>query len=325
MNQLKSKYICLDNHKGLKCVFSTLGAGVRSLTLFDEPMILELKDEETYLSSPQLFGKTVSRFIGRIPSTVDINGKKYDLEESTPGICLHGGYAKSMIYVNYEPEIVETEEAIMVIFHGYSKDGECGFPGNLKVNVTYCISKDLNILTIKYDAESDKDTILSLSNHMYWNFPGTKNVDDYKLQINASRYGTFRDESQLINGAAMVPGYLDFTSMASLKEKLDQIEENIPQIGTLDHTFLFDHVNDLQPQVRLCNDEYDVECYTDYDAVNLYVDSTLSEVDFTNDDDLIHEKRRGIAIEPQQFVLDHFILKAYEKYSHFITYRIKKK
>jgi aldose 1-epimerase len=325
MNQLESKYICLDNHKGLKGVFSTLGAGVRSLTLFDEPMILELKDEQTYLSSPQLFGKTVSRFIGRIPSKGEINGIPYSLAEDQPGICLHGGYLNSMIYVNYEPEIIEDDQTVMVVFHGHSKDGECGFPGDLQVNVYYIFSKDLNIMTIRYDAVSSKDTLISLSNHMYWNFPYTKNVDDYALQVKASRYGAFEDASQLIRSVSVVPEYLDFTSPTKLKKRLDQIEESIPEIGTLDHTYLFDSVNDLQAQVILSDDRNEVQCYTDFDAVNLYVDSTLSDVEFLNDESLRTNKRRGIAIEPQQFVLDHFIMKANEPYTHFITYRLKRK
>lgn len=325
MNELKSKYIVLDNHKGLKGIFSTLGAGVKSLKLFDEPMILELEDEQQYLSSSQLFGKTVSRFIGRIPSTVDIYGNTYHLDEDTPGICLHGGYSKSMIYVEYEPEIVENDQISMVTFTGFSKDGECGFPGNLTVKVSYILSKDLNILTIKYQATSDKDTIISLSNHMYWHFPHTEDVNGYDLQVKASKYGTFKDSSKLITSVDDVPSYLDFTKKASLKTKLDQIEENIPEINTLDHAFLFDNVNDLNPQVILENDEYSVECYTDFDATNLYVDSTLSDVKFVNGPSLTHMKRRGIAIEPQQFVLDHFVLNANETYTHFITYRLEKK
>jgi aldose 1-epimerase len=325
MSQFDSKYICLDNHRGLKGVFSTLGAGVKSLTLFDEPVILELKDEQTYLSSPQLFGKTVSRFIGRLPSEVEISGEKYLLKETSPGICLHGGLDDSMIYQNYEAEVVDNDQVSMVIFRGFSKDMECGFPGNLNVKASYILSKDLNILTIKYEAVSDKDTLISLSNHMYWNLSGSENVDDCTLKVNASRYGVFKKGTQLIESIAEVPLYFDFTSPSNLKVKLDSIERNVPEIGTLDHAFVFDHVNDLQPQVVLSDSNYQIECYTDFDAVNLYVDSTLSEVDFVNNSHLIHNRRRGIAIEPQQFVLDHFVLKANEVYSHFITYRLTKK
>ncbi len=325
MNHLESKYICLDNQKGLKGVFSTLGAGVKSLTLFDEPIILEMKDEETYLSSPQLFGKTVSRFIGRIPSKGEIGGVPYQLEEFSPGICLHGGYFKSMIFSEYEAEKSENDQFYIVSFKGFSKDGDCGFPGNLHVKVSYMLSKDLNILTIKYEAASDKDTLISLSNHMYWNLSRSENVDDYVLQVKARKYGIFKDDSKLIKDVAPVPSYLDFTRPVHLREKLDEIDQEIPSIGTLDHSFLFEDVNDLKPQVLLSNNDYSIECYTDFDAVNLYVDSTLTPVDFVNNPNLVHNKRRGIAIEPQQFVLDHFILKANQPYSHFISYRITKK
>lgn len=324
MDKLESGYIILENHKGLKAEFSTLGAGVKSLVLDGKPLILSLKDEQTYLSSPQLFGKTVSRFIGRLPSTVEIDGNQYQLEEDSDGICLHGGYQKSMIFRNYESKVYEDDQYVGVIFTGFSQDGDCGFPGNLNVKVTYLLSKDMNLMTIKYEAISDKDTLISLSNHMYWNLC-SENVDDYTLKINASKYGTFKENSLLIGGIDDVPYYLDFTTPSLLKEKLDSIEKEIPQIGTLDHSFIFDKVTNLQPQVVLSNKNYKVECFTDFDACNLYVDSTLSEVEFENNPNLIHNKRRGIAIEPQQFVLDHFVLKANQLYSHYITYKISKK
>lgn len=322
MTALESTYIQLDNHKGLQGVFSTLGAGVRSLTFKGKPLILQMKEEQTYLTSPQLFGKTISRFIGRIPAKGEINGVPYNLEEFENGICCHGGYQKSMIYRNYDASLHENEENVSVVFTGFSPDGDCGFPGNLKVKVTYMLSKDLNILTIKYEAVSDKDTIISLSNHMYWNLDGSKTVDDYLLQVKASEYGTFKDESKLIVSKSRVPYYLDFTSPCRLGTKLDEIEKEIPEINNLDHAFLFDAINDIEPQVILSNDKLKIECYTDFDAVNLYVDSTLTPVMMTNHPDLITKKRRGIAIEPQQFVLDHFVLKANEVLTHFITYRI---
>lgn len=325
MNHLESGYILLDNHKGLKGVFSTLGAGVRSLTLDDRPLILQLKDEQTYLTSPQLFGKTVSRFIGRIPSKGEINGVPYSLEEFEPGMCLHGGYEKSMIFRNYEATMEEDDENVGVRFSLLSPDGDCGFPGNLKVNVTYSLNKDLNILAIRYDAISDKDTLISLSNHMYWNLSGRDSVDDSTLLVKAGRYGTFRPGSKLISDVSDVPDYLDFTKPSLLKDKLDAIEKALPDIQTLDHSYLFDMVQIQEPQVVLSNDRCSVECFTDFDACNFYVDSTLVPVDFVNNPNLIHHRRRGIAIEPQQFILDHFILKANTPYSHFITYRVNRK
>lgn len=325
MNHLESSYILLDNQKGLKGVFSTLGAGVRSLSLDDKPLILQMKDEQTYLQSPQLFGKTVSRYIGRIPSKGEIDGVPYSLEEFEPGMCLHGGYFKSMIFKNYDAEFIENEQSVQAVFSYLSPDLDCGFPGNLRVKVTYLFSKDRNIFTIKYEAVSDKDTLISLSNHMYWNLSQTDDVNSYLISVNASKYGAFAKGTQMISHSDPVLPCLDLTKPRFLGEVLDQIEKDIPQIGTLDHTFLFDRVTDVVPQVTLENSHYKIECYTDFDAVNLYVDSTKNPVDFVNNPNLKEHVRRGIAIEPQQSVLDHFILKANQVYSHYITYRIYRK
>lgn len=324
MKNLESGYILLNNQKGLQGVFSTLGAGVRSLTLDGKPLILQPIGEQAYLQSPQLFGKTVGRFIGRIPSKVEINGVKYALEETEEGMCLHGGYFKSQTFRNYDAVVKEDEQSISACFSYLSKDGDCGFPGNLNLKVTYLFSKDRNIFTIKYEAVSDKDTIISLSNHMYWNLSCADDVNDCQIQVKASKYGIFKDASKLICDVENVPYYLDMTKPVLLKKLLDDIEKEIPDIGTLDHSFVFDKVSDIYPQVVLSNKDYTVECYTDFDAVNLYVDSTRNPVDFVNNPNLREHVRRGIAIEPQQFVLDHFILKANQVYSHYITYRISR-
>ncbi len=325
MDSLTSKYITKTNHKGLSITLSTLGAGVKSLTLNGVPLILEMKDEETYLTSPQLFGKTISRFIGRVKSRGEIDNEPYQLLEETPGICLHGGYLKSMIYQNYDVNEEDNADEEKVIFTKISPDLECGFPGNLAVKVIYTLKKKENCFTIDFEAVSDKNTLLSLSNHMYWNLNPAKNIDDHLLEIKASSYGAFEDENQLIVRKEEVPSYLDFRSLTRLGTKLDEIEKRKPVIDNLDHTFVFDEVTENRPQVILENDRYKVDFYTDFDAVNVYVDSTLSDVEFINDVKLTMMKRRAIAIEPQQFVLGNIYLKACEKYHHQIRYDIKKK
>ena len=70
-----------------------------------------------------------------------------------------------------------------------SKDGEEGFPGNLKCIVTYALTSD-NKLEIKYEATTDKPTVLNMTNHSYWNLAGQGNGDvlGHELMINANKY-----------------------------------------------------------------------------------------------------------------------------------------
>jgi aldose 1-epimerase len=322
MDQIDSRFLSIKNDKGLQGTFSTFGAGVRSLTLNGEPLILELADPQQYLKADQFFGKNLGRVAGRIADTFTIGDKTYQVLGDKQHICLHGGILESLSFRDYSATLNPTKEGNAVVFTYHSPDGECGFPGNLEVKVTYFIPAYRNELTISYEATTDKDTPVSLCNHMYWNIFRSKNVDDYHLYVNASKMGAFKKGTQLIEKTVKAPAYFDFRKNPLLKTKLDAIEKNVPEIGTLDHTLLFDNVTTDKPQVILDTKKLTIECYTDYDSVNFYVDSSLTPVVFTNGKDLTTARRRAIAIEPEMYPLDNLILKAGKTYSHFMTYKL---
>jgi aldose 1-epimerase len=319
----ESRYLTIDNGRGLKGTFSTYGAGVKALTLNGEPLILELSDSQKYLTADQFFGKTLGRVAGRIPDSGMIGNAPYHVLGDKKHICLHGGVLESLSYRDFNATVLPTKKGPAVQFEYLSPDGECGFPGNLTVKITYFLPNDSDAITIRLEAVSDKDTLVNLCNHMYWNIFRSLNVNDYVMQVKASKYGVFKKGCQLIVKSAPVPEYLDFRKPVSLKTRLDQIEKAIPEIGTLDHTFLFDKADPKEAQVILDTPKLTVETYTDYDAVNFYVDSSMTPVAFTNRKDF--GKRRAIAIEPELFPLDNLVLKAGQKYSHFMTFKLIRK
>jgi aldose 1-epimerase len=328
MARSDSGFLVLDNGKGLRGVFSTLGAGVRYLTLDDIPLLLTPDKDEDYLSSPQFFGKTLGRFAGRHVAKGTLNGKPYSLDEEKPGsnVCLHGGFLKSFSYQPFEATYQEDKDSISLVFTRLSPDGECGFPGNLTLKVIYKMSRDLNVFSLRYEATSDEDTFVNITNHMYWNITNQEDVNPYWLTVKASKVGIFAPHSLLIGGTAMVPDALDFREGASLKVKLDEIERDLPAVGTLDHCFLFDKKTLAEPQVVLDTPKVKISCFTDFEAANIYVDSTLVPMAFKNNPHLTTMKRRGIAIEPENFpISSSILLKKGETYSHLITYQFQKK
>ena len=296
LNEYRSDYVTIKNSKGLEVTLSSLGAGVRSLHLHGKPLLLELKNEQDYLSSDQFFGKTLGRVAGRMPSEFKLGQREFHLPGDRQGICLHGGIK------------------------------EAGYPGNLSLNVLYLLKLDALEFSILYDAYSDRDTYLSLSNHMYWNVFGSADVDDYQLQVNASRIGSFKKGTQLIIGDEPVPECLDFRRMTKLKIRLDQIQKELGAKMTLDHTYRFDEVDIKKPNVILETEKLRIETYTDFDAVNFYVDSSLNPWEFSNRDDLKAAPRRGIAIEPENFPsLANIFLPAGKNYRHKMTYKLMEK
>lgn len=325
MRTLVSDYITLENSNGLVGRFSTLGAGVASLTLNGKPLILEFADDQDYLSSMGYHGKTLGRVAGRIPDEFMLSGTYHKVPGEANKICLHGGMEDSLTFRPFEAVKEEDENETRVVFSYLSCDGEAGFPGNLELKVVYAFLKgEENILQIRYLAKCDKDTLLSLSNHMYWNIFSSKSVNDYTLQVNASKCGTFKPGSQLVVGVEDVPESLDFRTPSLLKTKLDMMVKDFPEIGTLDHTLVLDPCEG--PKVVLENKDVRVEVDTDFDSVNFYVDTCLVPYNFKNCRCLSTANRRAIAIEPEACpMMSNIILKAGETYSHFITYKIMKK
>ncbi len=318
-------WVDLDNGAGLEATFSGRGAGVYSLRYHGERLNLVLSDPAVYLTSPQFFGKTLGRVAGRIPCDFAIDGSKLRLPEDRDGFCLHGGKLASLSFQEWTPTITETADAFSVAFTLLSPAGDCGFPGNLKARVVYSFPRDGSAaFTIRFAAEADQTTPVSFSNHIYWDLQDDNDVSRQRLWMNADRYGTGDGKSQLITGIAQVPEAFDFRTGSALGPKLDVIERTFPE-KTIDHTFLYAQKTVAHPQTTLENDRIRVSLFTDLPAMNIYVDSSKTPVAFANGAG--RNRRRGIALEPQLFPLDHgqLLLKPGQTYSGFIRYLIESK
>jgi len=131
-----------------------------------------------YIADTAYMGSTVGRFANRIGNArFTLNGKTCKLDCNDGKNANHGGYT------GFHKKIFDSRlEDNQVIFSLFSPDGEGGFPGNLKLNVTYSFSEDLTV-TIHYSAESDQDTYLNLTNHAYFNLHGSGDMLDHTLYI----------------------------------------------------------------------------------------------------------------------------------------------
>lgn len=313
-------FIEVDNGKNIKVVFSNYGASVFSLHYDNDPMILEFKDKNEFLSSKQYYGKTLGVVAGRMPCDGELDGKEYHLVETDEGtnFCLHGGAQNSISYKPWKYSIKDNVNEIKVIFDIKTKRNENGFPGSGSFRITYILSKTTNKFKIKFNAKTNNSTFVNLSNHIYWNFNRSLNLNDYSLKMNAPSYGVLRNDL-LIIGLDDVPLFLDFTRAKKLKSSLDFIADNV-FVKTIDNTFLFDG----KGRVVLKNNEYKLQLDTDYPAMNIYLDSSMTPVEFANRNDF--KERRGIALEPQLFGynIPSTILRKGNKYQYNVVYSIKK-
>ena len=271
-------YINVTNGNKLEVELCNFGAGMRLIHFDGEPILLEpSRNDFPYL--PDYYGKTLCRVAGRIKCHGVLNGKEYNLAETKSDYCLHGGDINSQSYKIWSYKIKEFVKKLQVIFTIKSKAKELGFPGNLRMQVIYEIYEN-NVIKIIYKGSTSSATLLSMSNHNYYNFFNSYNLSDYKLKINASQVSMV-DDSLFIIGTKNVDEFYDFRKFHKLSSKLNHFEKT--SIGTIDFTYIFDNIIKTKPQIEIKNDKLKMSVYTDYPSANIYVDNALKNINYNNE------------------------------------------
>ena len=179
----------LTNEKGLQAQVLDYGVIIRSILVPDKngcpvDVVLGYDTLEEYVADDAYFGATIGRFANRIRGAqFQLNGEAYALYANDGKNHLHGGKKGFDKYL-WDSRL----EGDAVRFSRVSADGEEGYPGSLSVCVT--IGWEGNSLRIRYEAETDRDTILNLTNHSYFNLngAGSGDVNGHLLQINAETF-----------------------------------------------------------------------------------------------------------------------------------------
>ena len=150
-----------------------------------EDVVLGFDNLSDYMKPNPLFGATVGRFANRIRNgEFEIDGIKYQLNTNGEKHCIHGGGEFSSAVWTVEKTFKDKHKA-GVVFSYFSKDGSNGFPGNVQSKVTYTLT-DKNEIKIDFEASTDKDTHISMTNHSYFNLNGMKStILDQEIMIDA--------------------------------------------------------------------------------------------------------------------------------------------
>ena len=193
----------LSNSKGCEADILTYGARIIRIWTPDkdgnfDDVIVGCKTPEDYYGKNPYFGATIGRFGNRIEnSQFVINGATYTVEANEGKNCLHGG-----ITSNFDRQVwdAEIQGETLVLSH-VSPDGAGGFPGEMKVWVSFTLTED-NELIIDYKATTDKDTPCNLTNHAYFNIGGQETVLRHELMIK-SRKMTPVDKELIPHGEYM--------------------------------------------------------------------------------------------------------------------------
>ncbi|MCY2991053.1 MAG: galactose mutarotase [Planctomycetota bacterium] len=184
----------LTNPHGLEVKVMTYGATITSVKTPDRDgkfanVTLTLDTFDDYYRGHPLFGSVVGRYAGRIAGAkFNLDGAEYPLEANAGAYHIHGG--KLGFYkMLWQAVPIEADNVAGVEMSHVSPDGHAGYPGTLSVKVRYELN-DRNELRMEYTAQTDKPTILNLTNHAYWNLAGAGSGDvlQHEILLNADRY-----------------------------------------------------------------------------------------------------------------------------------------
>jgi aldose 1-epimerase len=223
----------LANVNGLRARVMEYGAILVALEVPDRrgklvDIALGFDDLAPYLRGHPLFGSTVGRYANRIAGArFTLDGVEYKLTANSGKNHIHGGGNLRFDRVVWKGKPVQGDGWVGVQLSHLSKDGEEGFPGNLDCTITYVLNNS-NELQIRYEATTDKPTILNLTNHSYFNLAGAGNGDvlSHEVTINATLY--------LPAGAGLIPTGeihtvkgtpLDFTRPELIGSRIKELTE----------------------------------------------------------------------------------------------------
>jgi aldose 1-epimerase len=231
----------LTNSNGMVAKIMSYGVTVTELHVPDaagkvEDVVLGFDDLDGYLKGHPFFGCIAGRVANRIAKgRFTLDGKEYKLAVNNGPNSLHGG-KKGFDKVVWTGEAHRLTEAAAVRFSYLSPDGEEGYPGNLKVTVTYTLT-DQNELKIDYTATTDKATPVNLTNHSYFNLAGAKSGDvlAQELMLAADNY-TPTDATLIPTGEIRpVKGTpLDFTKPTPIGARIRELKAT----NGYDHNFV---------------------------------------------------------------------------------------
>ncbi|WP_316789348.1 aldose epimerase family protein [Pedobacter frigoris] len=239
----KTNLYVLRNKNKMEAAFTNYGGRLVSLLVPDSSgklvdVVVGFDSVEGFEKSTEpYFGATIGRYGNRIAKgKFSLDGKEYTLFTNNGVNTLHGG-KKGYQYVVWD---ASQPDAHTLVLSYLSKDMEEGFPGNLKVKVTYTLTDD-NELKMDYEATTDKKTVVNLTNHAFFNLngEGSGTILNHSLQIFADQY-TPVDTTLIPLGknASVKATPFDFTTATTIGKRIEEANDQLKAGKGYDHNFV---------------------------------------------------------------------------------------
>jgi len=300
----------ITNSHGMEVRAINYGGIIVSLRVPDkngklDDVVLGFDTLDGYLDKSPYFGAIVGRYGNRIANgKFTWDGKEYSLAKNNGPNALHGGL-KGFDKAIWQAEPFQNKQGKGVAFTYTSKDGEEGYPGNLKAKVTYTLTEQ-NELIFDYEATTDKATPVNLTQHSYFNLAGEGMGDilKHELMLNADRF-TPVDKTLIPTGELRsVKGTpLDFTKPTAVGARIDDNYEQLAFGGGYDHNFVINHkASGLQLAARVYEPTGGrvMEVFTTEPGVQFYSGNFLDGT-ITGKQGHVYKRRYALCLETQHF------------------------
>jgi aldose 1-epimerase len=300
------------NKSGLEVRIMNYGGIITHLFVPDrqgkiEDIVLGFDNLDDYLTKlPPYFGAIVGRYGNRIANgKFTLNGVEYNLARNNGANHLHGGI-KGFDKVVWDAETFDNTDAVGLKLTYLSKDMEEGYPGNLKMEVTYTI-KSTNEIQIDYHGTTDKPTVVNVTQHSYFNLTGNvrRDILDHEVMIK-SDYLIPVDAGLIPTGELMsvADTPFDFNSITAVGNRIDQDDPQLKLGGGYDHCWVLNKTSEdalewvakaVDPVsgrvMELATTEPGVQFYT-----GNFLDGTL-----TGKGGVVYKQRFGLCFEPEHY------------------------
>jgi aldose 1-epimerase len=301
----------LRNAHGVEAKITNYGGILVSLKVPDrngkfDDVVLGFNDLDSYLTKNNpYFGAIIGRYGNRIAKgRFKLNGVEYKLAVNNGENHLHGG-VKGFDKVVWTGHETQTKAGPAVVLNYLSKDGEEGYPGNLRVTVVYTLTSE-DELKIDYSATTDKDTVTNLTHHSYFNLAGEGNGDilNHIVTINADRFVPTDAGSIPTGELRSVAGTpFDFLKPTAIGARINQDDEQLKLGNGYDHTWV---INGRAGTMRLAATAYEatsgrvMQVWTTEPGVQFYTGNFLDGT-LTGKSGKVYARRNGFCFETQHF------------------------
>ena len=303
----KTDLYILRNKNNMEVCITNFGGRIVSVMVPDKDgqmrdVVLGFDSLQDYISKPSDFGASIGRYANRInQGKFTLDGVEYQLPRNNYGHCLHGG-PQGFQYRVYDAVQLNPQELQLTYV---AKDGEEGFPGNITCKVLMKLTDD-NAIDIQYEAETDKPTIVNMTNHSYFNLDGDAGSNaEHLLTIDADYYTPV--DSTFMTTGEIVPVEdtpMDFRTPMPVGERINDFDfVQLKNGNGYDHNWVLNAKGDINRRAASLKSQKTgivLDVYTNEPGVQVYAGNFL-DGSLTGKKGITYNQRASVCLETQKY------------------------